>query len=91
MNGKTCWSKAGLLDTSGTHRCGDISTEEESFRVTGCYVALEENERLIVRVWTSLDADASDESFAIDNVVVRPLQDEGEQLYWRGCVKTDDY
>ena len=58
--------------TSGTQECGGVS-KEERFRVTGCYVALEANMRLHVRVWTSLDEHVTDESFGIDNVVVRPL------------------
>tara|TARA_B110000444_G_scaffold208044_1_gene202270 strand:- start:296 stop:583 length:288 start_codon:yes stop_codon:yes gene_type:complete len=78
VNGKTCWSKNNLVGTIGTQECGG-AFKEESFRVTGCYVAVEESAPLTVRVWTSLDADASDESFAIDTVVVQPLRDKG---YW---------
>ena len=76
VNGETCWSKANVLGTFGTQECGG-RFKEESFRVTGCYAAVEENAPLTVRVWTSLDGDASDESFAIDNVVVQPLRDQG--------------
>ena len=70
VNGKTCWTKT-TVGTIGTQECGGFY-KEERFRVSGCYVALAANMPLTVRVWTSLDGDASDESFAIDNVVVRP-------------------
>ena len=61
-----------MVGTIGTQECGGFY-KEERFRVTGCYVALEANMPLTVRVWTSLDEDASDESFGIDNFVVRSL------------------
>ena len=73
VNGETCWSKTNVLGTDGTQECGGLRYKEESFRVTGCYVVVEENAPLTVRVWTNLDGDASDESFAIDNVVVRNI------------------
>ena len=80
VNGKTCWSKTmNALD--GTQQCGGFF-KEEMFRVTGCYVTLpcvqEEGVRVrfkkwpvTVRVWTDLDGDAADESFAIRNVVIK--------------------
>ena len=37
---------------------------------------------LTVRVWTSLDGDASDESFGIDNVVIAKL----EEGYLERCI-----
>ena len=70
VNGNTCWSKTNLLGTSGTQECGG-GFKEEIFRVTDCYGVHKENAPLVVRVWTSLDADASEGSFAIDNLVVR--------------------
>ena len=76
VNGRTCWSKTKAVGTSGTQECGGFF-KEERFRVTGCYVELsgsDDNVPLEVRVWTSLDGDASDESFAIDNVAVRQFQ-----------------
>ena len=72
VNGKTCWSKTGLVGTSGTQVCGGFF-KEERFRVKDCYVTLGANAPLTVRVWTSLDSDAFDESFAIDNVVIKRL------------------
>ena len=57
----------------GTQQCGGFF-KEERFRVTGCYATLsgsEGNIPLTVRVWTSLDGAADDESFGIDNVVVK--------------------
>jgi hypothetical protein len=72
VNGKTCWSKTGLIGTSGIQECGGFF-KEERLRVTGCYATLEANMLMTVRVWTSLDSDARDESFAIDNVVIQLL------------------
>ena len=72
VNGKKCWSKTGLIGTSGTQECGGFF-KEERFRVTGCYVTLEAEMPMTVRVWTSLDAGALDESFAINNVVIQAL------------------
>ena len=73
LNGETCWSKTGLVGTSGIQECGGVF-KEERFEVRGCYATLEVNMTLTVRVWTSLDGDARDESFAIDNVVIQLLQ-----------------
>ena len=73
VNGEMCWSKAGLVGTSGIQECGGVF-KEERFLVIGCFVTLEANTPLAVRVWTSLDGDAYDESFAIDNVVIQQLQ-----------------
>ena len=72
VNGKRCWTKTGLVGTSGTQQCGGVF-KEERFPVTGCFATLEEGMPLTVRVWTSLDGDAGDESFAIDNVVIRAI------------------
>ena len=72
VNGKTCWIKTGLIGTSGIQECGGFF-KEERLRVTGCYATLEENMPMTVRVWTSLDSGALDESFAIDNVVMQPI------------------
>ena len=60
------------MGTIGTQECGGIF-KEESFSVRGCFVELEANTPLTVRVWTSLDQIATDESFAIDNIVIRPF------------------
>ena len=72
VNGKTCWSKTGLIGTSGIQECGGFF-KEERLRVTGCYATLEANMPMTVRVWTSLDADSRDESFAINDVVIQLL------------------
>ena len=72
VNGKKCWSKTGLSGTSGIQECGGFF-KEERFQVSGRYVTLEENVPMTVRVWTNLDSDALDESFAIDNVVIQLL------------------
>ena len=66
-----------MVGTSGTHECGRVWRvfKEERFAVTGCNVTLEANTPMTVRVWTSLDGDADDESFAISNVVIELLQE----------------
>ena len=79
VNGKTCWTKTGMLGTSGTQQCGGFY-KEERFRVTDCYITLPFSEAdlpLTVRVWTNLDGKADDESFAIDNVVFTQTQRHG--------------
>ena len=73
VNGKTCWSKNNLVGTIGTQQCGGLFFKEEMFRVTGCYVTLSGSEAtlpLTVSAWTTLDGDAADESFGIDNVFI---------------------
>ena len=70
LNGETCWSKNNVVGTSGIQECGGVF-KEERFEVKRCVATLEANMPLTVRVWTSLDGDARDESFAIDNVVIQ--------------------
>ena len=62
-----------MVGTSGIQECGGVF-KEERFPVRGCFATLQEGMPLTVRVWTSLDGDARDESFAIDNVVIQLLQ-----------------
>ena len=78
VNGKTCWSKTGLIGTSGIQECGGFF-KEEHFPVS-CFATLEANVPLTVRVWTSLDEDALDESFAISNVVIQRLAEGNPYL-----------
>ena len=59
-----------MVGTSGTQQCGGVF-KEERFPVVGCFVTLEANTPLTVSVQTSLDKNPRDESFAIDNVVIR--------------------
>ena len=77
VNGQECWSKTNVRGTDGTQLCGGVY-KEEIFRVTGCHARLsasgKEKIPLTVRVWTSLDGDADDESFGIDNVVITKLK-----------------
>ena len=79
VNGETCWSKTGLSGTSGIQECGGFF-KEERFPVIGCFATLEANMPLTVRVWTSLDGDAYDESFAISNVVIQRLAEGNPYL-----------
>ena len=69
VNGKTCWTKT-MSGRDGTQQCGGFF-KEESFRVTGCYVTV--SFELKVRVWTSLDGAADDESFGISNVIITKI------------------
>ena len=80
VNGNICWFKIGLSGSAGTQWCGVRNNDhkEERFRVTGCYITLKATDSkalvpLTVRVWTNLDGDANDESFGIDNVLVKTL------------------
>ena len=50
------------------------------------FAASESPAQLMVRVWTSLDGDASDESFGIDNVVITKL----EEGYLEICLVWND-
>ena len=66
-----------MLATDGVQQCGGFF-KEESFRVTGCTIALAASETnttvpLTVRVWTNLDDPARDESFGIRKVAVTKL------------------
>ena len=90
-NGVKCWTKQGLDGKIGTQECGLYVHKEERFRVSDCYVTLRPGEPLTVRVWTNLNGKANDESFAIDNVVIRKSQrpvDEGtiQQLVNYGTI-----
>merc|ERR1712072_1267404 len=71
VNGKLCYNKV-LHYSRGTNVCGHGhgGFKEEKIRVT-CKGTLSKAGNLAVRVWTSLNQDARDESFGIDNVVVR--------------------
>ena len=69
VNGKLCWTKSNLIGTAGTQLCGGIY-REQVFRVLGCHITLPKAQKLTVNLWTTLDGDAADESFGIDNVFV---------------------
>ena len=70
VNGKLCFNKV-LHYSKGTNVCGHGHSgfKEEKIKVT-CKGTLSKAGNLAVRVWTSLNQDAKDESFGIDNVVV---------------------
>merc|ERR1712048_854272 len=72
LNGKTCWSKK--LAGSGKQVCGGKhgGWNEDKFKVTCTAPAL--NNKLTVRVFTTLNQAANDESFGIDNVVLKKVQ-----------------
>ena len=73
LNDDICWTKTRILATNGKPECGGYF-KEERFPVTGCYITLppspEAPVSLKVKVWTNLDGEANDESFAIDNVKI---------------------
>ena len=66
--GQQCWSYA-FDGHDGRQQCGGFY-KEERVRVTGCYITLDSETVLMVRVATNLDEEVDDESFGIDNVVV---------------------
>ena len=73
VNGKTCWSKT-LGHKDGSNQCG--STSSTSWREESYTVECEEDAvsgKLTVRVHADLSSTATDESFAIDNVVVSQI------------------
>ena len=73
INGKTCWSQT-LGHQDGSNQCG--STKSTSWRETSISVKCEDDAvsgKLTVRVYADLSSDATDESFAIDNVVVTQI------------------
>ena len=78
LNDQICWTKTRILATNGQQQCGGFF-KEEIFPVRGCYVTLPPADTplpLRVKVWTNLDGDANDESFGIDNVVIK--KEEGD-------------
>ena len=64
-----------MSSSDGKQTCGISSGNEMRLRVTGCTATLSgDGERpLVVRVWTNLDTGAHEESFGIDNVVVKKI------------------
>ena len=70
VNGKECWRKTFHESWEGTQVCGVSRWKDEASPVTGCTGALSSAGPLTVRVWTSLNEEATNESFGIDNVVV---------------------
>ena len=83
LNGEVCWSKRIFKwrKFDGAQECGRNFDNppnpyfEEDFVVSGCSISLcgSGNQPLTVKVFTNLDEDAIDESFGIDNVVIRDV------------------
>ena len=73
LNGKECWSQA-LSTSLGEPVCGGDGTGRwgEGLIAVKCEGEAASG-KLAVRVSTTLDQESSDESFAIDNVVVRRI------------------
>ena len=80
MNERKCAIKQNLLGTNGEQLCGGWY-KEQVFRVKGCRVKLYgapgADVPLTVRIWTDLDGDATDESFAVDNLRISKLIEAG--------------
>ena len=81
VNEQTCWVKSGLDGNDGEQLCGGIF-KEEVFPIRNCYITLSAGGKkakktlpLTVRVWTNLDGKSEDESFAIDNVAVKKVNE----------------
>ena len=79
VNGKTCWTKNGIVLQKGGSECGNGYFKSEERFAVACKVTLlgSGNRPLTVRVWTTLDQTSKDESFGIDNVVVQKLKNRG--------------
>ena len=73
INDKQCWSES-LSSREGSEQCGRSNNawENENLIHVHCQ-AQSVGDKLMVRVHTNLDGHASDESYAIDNVVVTKL------------------
>merc|ERR1712159_240161 len=76
VNGKTCWQKK-LAAGSGKQLCGRTNGgwNEEKMNVKCSADAV--NGQFTVRVYTALNSAANDESFGIDNVVLKQLSSYG--------------
>ena len=72
VNGKTCWTKK--VAGGGKQLCGSKSNgwNEEKIAVK-CTGETNAKGELTLRVYTQLDSAANDESFGIDNVVLRKV------------------
>ena len=87
LNGQTCWKKTGITAEEGTQVCGQNRPKnEQSYPVFGCSVKLRGfgDKPLKIRVWTDLDEPVLDESFGIDNVVIRRNMDTTTPTHFIG-------
>ena len=73
VNGKTCWRKSKISQATGSDQCGHGGNYKEERYPVACKATLSGvgDRPLTLRVWTSLDQGSQDESFGIDNVVIR--------------------
>merc|ERR1712019_332675 len=73
VNGKTCWEKK-LAAGSGKQLCGQKHNgwNEEKIKVKCSAPAV--NGQFTLRVYTQLNSAANDESFGIDNVVLKQIE-----------------
>ena len=72
VNNQTCWNKT-LIGTTGSQQCGSSRNNWFEDSVAVRCEAKSVAGKLTVRVYTGLNSPASDESFAIDNVVVAQI------------------
>ena len=71
LNGKQCWTRK--FAGQGSQVCGSGNGNWNEERVTVKCQGASVNGKMAVRVWTSLNSAANDESFGIDNVVVQKI------------------
>ena len=69
VNGNTCWTKT-LNASQGEQICGQGHSGWNEERMLVQCTAPAVNGKFTVRVYTTLNSGAQDESFAIDNVVL---------------------
>ena len=74
LNDQVCWKKTGITTEEGTQVCGQNQPKnEKKYPVYGCSIKFPGSgtKPLKIRVWTDLDEPAEDESFGIDNLLIR--------------------
>ena len=76
LNGKQCWSQR--FGGQGSQVCGVGANGWNEERVTVKCQGAAVRGKLAVRVWTSLNSAANDESFGIANVAVKKLKPDGD-------------
>merc|ERR1712025_1512723 len=69
VNGKTCWSKR-MVASSGKQTCGQKHGNWHEERIPVKCTGDAKNGQFVVRIYTTLNSGASDESFGIDNAVL---------------------
>ena len=73
LNGRECWRKTGITANEDKQVCGQNQPKNEASYPVACSIKLPGTgiKDLKIRVWTDLDEPTLDESFGIDNLVIR--------------------